>query len=321
MYMQQLFASPVEVKPEIVTKKDVAYQALEKSRLDDRPYVEAQEELEMLFDKNQRNRRIMREFNIKEFWDLHAAADMPPEVTRDFCLSLCLQMVIHKRTSASTLIGTLYRHFDTGTSRTVAMQACADALEQAIKHDFVDYSIEREEFIVRLQLTAEAQKELDRFQYPLPMVVQPKSLKSNRHNGYLSDETSKSLVVLKAGRATEFYEQADLCLDHLDRMNKIRLTLNMSVVELIDNEWADLDKKRPGEPDEDYRKRVRAFERYDESSKDVIHAISQLRDVFWLTHKYDRRGRVYCQGYHVNYQGNPWNKAVVEFADKELIEP
>jgi len=39
-----------------------------------------------------------------------------------------------------------------------------------------------------------------------------------------------------------------------------------------------------------------------------------------MTHRYDKRGRVYCMGYHVNYQGTPWNKAVIELADKEMIQ-
>jgi DNA-directed RNA polymerase len=40
---------------------------------------------------------------------------------------------------------------------------------------------------------------------------------------------------------------------------------------------------------------------------------------FYMTHKYDKRGRTYSQGYHINPQGNDWNKAVIEFADKEVI--
>ncbi len=43
-------------------------------------------------------------------------------------------------------------------------------------------------------------------------------------------------------------------------------------------------------------------------------------NVFHMTHKYDKRGRTYSQGYHVNYQGNPWNKACIEFADKEVVD-
>ena len=321
MSMHELFISKNEAKPGFASKSSVAYTVLKDTRLSDAPYVEAQEELEILFDKNQRYSRIKGAYDCDEFTQKYADSGIPAEVSRDFCIDVCVQMAIHKRASASTLIGALYHHFIDGSGNQIkAMQTCAGALELAIEHDFVDYSLDKEEFIIRLELTSDVIKDIERFQYPLPMVVQPKKLKHNRTNGYLSDETSKSMIVLKAGRSKPFYEMADLCLDHLDRMNKIPLTLNTQVAELIDNSWSDLDKKRPNETYEDYQKRVRAFEKYDENSKDVIYALTQLRDSFWLTHKYDRRGRTYCQGYHVNYQGNPWNKAVVEFANKEPVK-
>jgi len=319
MSIRLLYEQSADAIPRIETKNDVAYQALQQSRLDDLPYVEAQEELEQLFDKNQLKKRLLGEFDVLEFTQMVSDAGFTEAVTREFCLEVCVQMAIHKRASPSTMIGMLYHFFDNGGSKTAAMQACANALIEAIEKDFVDYSIDREELVVRFLPSAEAQRDLERFQYPLPMMVQPKKLKSNFHNGYLSDMTGRSLVVLRAGRATDFYAQADVCLDHLERMNSIPLTLNLEVVQLIDNSWSDLDKKRPGETQAEFEKRLKAFEKYDESSKDVIQALSQLRDKFWLTHKYDRRGRTYCQGYHINYQGNPWNKAVVEFANKEEL--
>jgi DNA-directed RNA polymerase len=44
-----------------------------------------------------------------------------------------------------------------------------------------------------------------------------------------------------------------------------------------------------------------------------------LGNEFYLTHRYDKRGRCYAQGYHVNPQGNDWNKAVIELAEKEVV--
>jgi hypothetical protein len=320
MTMKLFPARSTVEKPRIETKNDVAYQALEKSRLDDLPYVEAQEELEELFDKNQLKKRIKAVFDTEDFSLFYEKKQLPEFVTSAFCLDVLIQMAIHKRTKPSALIGMLYHHFDTGGSKMAALQQCADAVEILIHKDFVDYSIGRDELVVRYEVPADVQKELDRFQYPLPMMVQPKVLKTNWDNGYVGPKTRKSLTVLKAGSATDFYSDADVCLDHLNRMNKIPLALNLEVVALIDNSWSDLDKKRPNETLEDFKRRVKAFEKYDESSKDVITALSQLRDRFWLTHKYDRRGRTYCQGYHVTYQGNPWNKAVIEFAEKEELK-
>ena len=73
-----------------------------------------------------------------------------------------------------------------------------------------------------------------------------------------------------------------------------------------------------GETRADFEKRRRAFEKYDRTAKDVIGLLQQEGSEFYLTHKYDKRGRTYCQGYHVTYQGAPWNKAVIEFADQEV---
>ena len=315
--------SPVAAKPEFMTKGNVAYQALEKSRLADAAFVEAETELEKMFDKNQIKKRLRQWFDTLAFAEFIKSKNMSPNVDLKFCIDLCVTMAIHKRATSGTVIGILYKHFDTGQGRHVAMQQCAHALEECVNADIVDYNgnPDSQIFIIRLDVDPVTRQELNAFQYPLPMVVQPKKLKTNMDNGHLSKETGKSLVVLKAGKQNLFYEEANVCLDHLNRMNSIPLTLNMQTAELIDNEWSDIGRRRPGESFERYEMRQKAFEHYDATSKDVMYALIGIRSTFWLTHKYDRRGRTYCQGYHVNYQGTSWNKAVIEFANKELVEP
>ena len=44
-----------------------------------------------------------------------------------------------------------------------------------------------------------------------------------------------------------------------------------------------------------------------------------LSDEVYLTHKFDRRGRTYSCGYHVNTQGTDYNKAVLGLKNKELV--
>ena len=41
---------------------------------------------------------------------------------------------------------------------------------------------------------------------------------------------------------------------------------------------------------------------------------------FYFTHKVDKRGRLYCQGYHINYQSASYKKAMIELANKEIID-
>ena len=112
----------------------------------------------------------------------------------------------------------------------------------------------------------------------------------------------------------------DVCLDHINRVNKIRFVINTDTATMVKNKWRNLDKPKEGETKEDFEKRKKAFEKYDRTAKDVISLLVKEGNEFHLTHKYDKRGRIYCQGYHVSYQAAPWNKAVIEFADQEIIE-
>ena len=64
---------------------------------------------------------------------------------------------------------------------------------------------------------------------------------------------------------------------------------------------------------------MKAFERYDRVSHDVLAGLMAQGNRFHLTYKYDKRGRTYAQGYHVNPQGSDWNKACVVFADAEPL--
>lgn len=319
MSMKLDFSNEKVEEPHFTDRDNLAYQALENNHLNDIPYIQAQESLERLFDKNQQTKRLREVYDIEDLTIHYNKSNLSDFISKEFCIDLCVQMALYKRARPSTLIGILYHHFDINEDRAVAMQKCANALEECVHANFIDYSVTRDEFIIRANVPNEVQRDIDRFQYPLPCIVNPKRITKNTENGYHNEKTKNSLVVLKAGKEYDTYKYSDLCLDHLNKMNAIPLTINQDVVALINNSWGNLDTQKRDESTEDFNKRVKAFQKYDRDSKDVIAALTQLRDKFWLTHKYDRRGRVYCQGYHINYQGNPWNKAVVEFANKELL--
>ena len=50
-----------------------------------------------------------------------------------------------------------------------------------------------------------------------------------------------------------------------------------------------------------------------------VYSGLQHGNKFWFTHKYDKRGRIYCCGYQLNTQGNSYAKAQLELANKQLI--
>lgn len=268
------------------------------------PKFAHQVELERLFNKNQLIPRIRREFQEcdKVSFTKHMEDNKIPV---PFGLDLLVQMSLHKRASLTTLIGCLRHHFQDN-------QLTADMLYKAADANLVDYSVPLRIFIVKFDISADVQAELDRFQFPLPMVVEPLPVLNNRSTGYL---TSGGSIILRHNHHND-----DVCLDHINRVNKIQFVINTNTATMVKNKWRNLDKPKEGESKEDFNKRKRAFEKYDRTAKDVISLLCKEGNEFYLTHRYDKRGRIYCQGYHVTYQGAPWNKAVIEFAQQEVIE-
>ncbi|MFP3645173.1 hypothetical protein [Paraburkholderia sp. SIMBA_054] len=261
-------------------------------------------ELERLFSKNQLMQRIRAEFEGCKEVNFRAYAESKA-IPGDFVIELLAQMALHKRADLPTMIGCL--RYLTKTS-----QECADLLLQCAMADLLDWSPALRIFIVKFTISADVQAELDRFQYPLPMVVEPKEVKHNAMSGYLLTGGS---IILKHN-----HHDDDVCLDHVNRMNRVKFTINLDTATMIKNQWRNLDKPKEGESREEFDRRVRAFDKYDRTARDVISTLLAEGNEFYFTHKYDKRGRTYCQGHHANYQGTPWNKAVIEFVDAEVVQ-
>lgn len=262
-----------------------------------------QKQLEVHFSNNQLIRRMRKEFSDCKNPDFVGFFNHMGW-NENFCLDAMVQIALHKRADLKTMIGTLRHHFATA-------QHVADGLLELAKNDLFDWDPQLEIFIVKFGISEEVQHEIDKYQYPLPMVVQPQVLKNNKQSGYI---TTQGSVILKKNHTDD-----DVCLDHLNRMNRIPLSINADTVRMVQNKWKGLDKIKDGETREDFEKRKRAFDKYQRTAYEVMDILMQCDNEFYLTHKYDKRGRTYAQGYHVNYQGTPWNKAVLEFADKEII--
>ena len=265
---------------------------------------QVQIDMEKLFHKNQLHPRIRSEFQNADlpFRDVMIKNGLDPA----FGFDLLVQMVLHKRAGVPVLVGILRKHFKGDC------QATADALLIATQIDLVDWNPTTKQFIVKYDITPDVQEELDTYQFPLPMIVEPKELKNNHDTGYY---TSRNSVILK-----DNHHDGDVCLDHLNHMNRVKLKLNTTVTSMIKNQWRNLDKPKPGEDRKEYQKRVKAFEKYNRTAYDVMSHLEITGGEFYLTHKVDKRGRTYCQGYHCSYQGNDYNKACIEFANAEVVE-
>lgn len=266
------------------------------------PVGMSQIELEVLYAKSQTHHAIANYF--LELGVEEQLKELGYE--GGFGLDLLVQMQLHKRAHPTVLVGLLMKHFNGNP------QATADALYKACKDDLCNYDPLTGNIVVIWTISAELQAQIDQFQYPLPMIEQPQTVTNNKQSGY---RTIKGSLILRNN-----HHEKDICLDHINRVNSVALSVNADVVAFVKNKWKKLDKRDEGESLQDFEKRKRAFAKYDRVSRDVLQALMALGNGFWLTHKYDKRGRTYSQGYHSNYQGNDWNKACIQFAQGEVLQ-
>lgn len=277
----------------------------------------SQVQLEMIYAKHHLKFALAT-----EFISMGAAEQLAEmEIPAAFGLDLMVQIFLHKQAEIGTLIGMLHHHFKYGkNANDNPMQACADMILKACEMDVVDHAFINDGssdmakhmiYVRHDDIDPDLLDRLDQLQYPLPMIEQPSTVSNNKQTGY---KTIRGSLILKGN-----HHDDDICVDHINRVNQVTLAINPDVVAFVQNRWRNLDKAKPGEDQKKFQARKKAFEKYDRVSREVIEAMLAHGNRFWLTNRYDKRGRTYSQGYHVNFQGADWNKACIEFADKEPL--
>lgn len=294
----------------------------------DSPIGASQEELEKLYASNQLIPTMREDFR-QDFGDALMALEQEGEYQSvpcpmKFLLDLMVQAALHKRAPLEAMVSILAHHFKRLDGIKNPYQACVDAIELAANHDLVDINERTRswdeslitEVVVIYEVRPETQRRLDLFQYPLPMIEKPQEVRTNKDTGY---RTIRGSLILKKNHIEE-----DICLDHINRLNSQALAVNQDAVQFMQNSWKNLDKRKLGEDREEFLARQKAFRKYDRTSRDVLAAMlvhqSKGEDGIYLTHKYDKRGRTYAQGYHFQYQSNDWCKACVTFFHKEKLK-
>lgn len=155
--------------------------------------------------------------------------------------------------------------------------------------------------------------------YLPPMVCEPQEIRDNHHSGYLTHNDS---VILKHYN----HHDGDVCLDVINLQNSIPLSLDVEFITTVEETPSkDLDEI-PGSQFKSARERqimlqqkLDDWEHFKTQSIKVYALMVGHGNRFWLTHKVDKRGRLYAQGYHINTQGTKYKKAAVELADKEIV--
>lgn len=140
-------------------------------------------------------------------------------------------------------------------------------------------------------------------QYLPPMVCEPLELTHNYSSGYLTHNDS---LILGSGN----HHDGDLCLDVLNLMNKVALKLDTDFLSTVEEDPTfELDSQEKFDQWADFKRQ--SYEFYD--------LMVQGGNQFYLTHKVDKRGRIYACGYHITTQGTAFKKAQLELANEEIV--
>lgn len=169
---------------------------------------------------------------------------------------------------------------------------------------------------------------IERSCYLPPLVCPPKELTSNMDTAYYT-HPSDSLIL---GGSFNHHNE-DICLDVINSRNQVPYSLDVEFLCNYEEEPTfDLNEISPKELEKPRKKPLTEWEkadlvrkqkdnwmRYKRQSYYFYSLMVNQGNKFYLANKVDKRGRIYTQGYHINPQGTPFKKAIMNFADKEQV--
>ncbi|MGL4252923.1 MAG: hypothetical protein ACRCR2_02540 [Fusobacteriaceae bacterium] len=163
-------------------------------------------------------------------------------------------------------------------------------------------------------------KYINQMRFTPPMVCKPLEVTKANESGYLTKGHGKK--VLKPKHMHNF----PINLVSINKFNQTALTIDTELLELIEDKMkiakpkakkkyeAEVNKNKPTKI-KSLESRQRDFDKLKQETAEVCENLIAAGNVFHLTHFYCGRGRTYSNGYHVDYQGNPFRKAMVSFVE------
>ena len=170
------------------------------------------------------------------------------------------------------------------------------------------YTIERkginESYSVQSRVVLENKTidKINKFKYLPPMVCKPNVLTSNINTSHLT--IKKSVILGKAN-----YHEKKQAIDVINIANSVKLSLDPRILEFEETPNKELDTIQ----------KKQQFSELNRTSTEVYNEIMELGNEFYLTWNFDKRGRTYSDGYHINIQSTGYKKACINLAKKEII--
>lgn len=163
------------------------------------------------------------------------------------------------------------------------------------------YSFEHrsaETFLVHshIELDSDTSEDLAARCYLPPMLVRPDKWTDNRNGGYITVESKKHAVLKKMNKHNDYL--------NLSALNKLQET-PLKIDEFVATKVKEYDYK----------------DRYDKQSQDVVTKSYLDAAAIYFVWRFDKRGRMYAQGWQVSPQGKSYKKALLSLAEAEPLTP
>lgn len=225
---------------------------------------------------------------------------------RDWIAEIYLEVVYLNRVSIQAIVGRFIDRVDDQLYR--KLHALTDLVVIAAQEDIFDIELtDAEDADIMCQ--AHFEFDDDTYQYITdtmylpPMLCKPKKIRNVHDCAYL---TRKEPCLLKP----KFnLHDKPMNFDLVNKLNSIPLKLDTDMLEY---------EETPSKPIDTKLKR-KNFNALKSSSRKVYDMILDEGNLFYLTWKPDKRGRVYSQGYHINLQATDYKKSLISFAEEVII--
>ena len=159
--------------------------------------------------------------------------------------------------------------------------------------------------------------------YLPPLIIPPQQLRNNRSSGYYTIKGDS--LILGGGHN---HHNDEIALDVLNIMNRYELSLNEFILDNVVEEPAhNLEEVKDGDKMTEVERIKAVYQQKNSWTKHVKQSNyfydyirTKGNNRMFITHKFDKRGRIYSQGYHIHIQGTSYKKAILELYNKEMVE-
>jgi len=215
-----------------------------------------------------------------------------------------------------------------------SIQTVAEILAVLCETDLFDITKAHKQaslqIVNRIGLPQEIMDFIERSCFLPPLVCEPRELTHNMSSAYYTHEAD-SLIL---GGAMNHHD-GNICLDVLNKRNKVPLSLDVEFLcnyeeeptydlntvsqETLDKYEARGRKLSHWDQADLIRKQKQNWDRYKRQSYYFYSLIVNQGNKYYVPNKFDKRGRMYSSGYHINPMGTPFKKAMTNFANKEQV--